>query len=110
MNVSFEGFAEELITLAAEDIAPGDLVSINEDGAAQKAQNGEPAAGLVRSVRGGFAGVQVKGYACVAVSGEVSPGWQTLVCDGQNGLKTGSGGRQLLVLGVRDGRLQVLLG
>lgn len=111
MNISFEGFNEGLLTFAAqENVQAGDLVCIAEDGTVAKAELGQMVAGVVRSVRGGFAGVQLCGYASVEADAAVTTGWQTLVCDGDNGLVADEGGRQLLVLWANNGRAGVVLG
>ncbi len=116
MGVSFEGYNESILTFAAqEDVAAGDLVVAAENGRVEKAAQGDIPAGLVRTVRAGYAGVQLFGYAQVAVSGLAGKGWKTLVCDGENGLKPAGGGetgRQYLVLELDtlSGRAGLLLG
>ncbi len=111
MNISFEGFNERLLTFAAqESVQAGDLVCIDADGTVKKAELGQAVVGLARSVRAGFAGVQVCGYASVTADAAVTTGWQTLVCDGENGIAADEGGRQLLVLWVQNGRAGVVLG
>ncbi|MFA9382097.1 MAG: hypothetical protein ACERKO_13660 [Acetanaerobacterium sp.] len=113
MNVSFEGYNERVITFAVqEDVQAGDLVSVSDSGTVEKAADGDLITGVARTVRGGFAGVQVSGYASVAADGEVAVGWQTLVCDGENGMRPAGegGGRQLLVVEIGSGTAGILLG
>ncbi len=111
MNISFEGFGEGILTFAAqEDVQAGDLVRITGDGSVIKAEEGDLITGIARTVRGGFAGVQVCGYASLAADAGVATGWQTLVCDGENGVKMDAGGRQVLVVSIQGTQAGVILG
>ena len=108
MNISFEGFNEQTITFeAAQGTQKGDLVCMEGNGKVSKALNGENIIGVVNTIRDGYAGVQISGFAKVAYTGNISAGYNTLLCGGGNALRIAvtsganadtSTGRQYLVV------------
>ena len=80
MNVSYQGFSEAIATFEADDsVKAGSLVKISANGKVAPAADKEAFVGVCRNVRGGYAGVQLKGYCTVPYTGAVALGWQTLV-------------------------------
>ncbi len=107
MTVSFNGWKENAATFEAEDgLNPGDVVKVSGNGQVSACGAGEKFAGVVLSNRGGFAAVQLAGYAEVAYSGTApTVGYQFLCADGNGGMKKAdseavTAGRELLVVSV----------
>ena len=93
-QVSFEEIGAVTATfLAKEDVVPGQVVKSTDDGAF---------CGLALSNRKGFAGVQVKGFMTLPISGSVSLGQVILAADGTGKVKTASTGVTALVVSVED--------
>ena len=101
-TVSFEDIGGVTATFAAkEDVVPGQVVKISANGQVGACAANDPFAGLALSLRGGFAGVQVKGFLTLPISGTVDLGWGTLAADGSGGVKAASsGGVSALVVSV----------
>lgn len=99
-KVSFEDIGIVTATFAArEDVKPGQVVKITGNGEVGACTDGDTFCGLALSVRSGFAGVQVKGFACVPTSGTVTLGRVKLAADGAGGVKPASaGGTEVLVV------------
>ena len=89
-KVSFEDIGMVTATFAArEDMKPGQVACTD----------GDAFCGLALSVRSGFAGVQVKGFACLPTSGTVTLGRVKLAADGTGGVKpVSTGGTEVLVV------------
>lgn len=82
-KVSFEDIGMVTATFAArEDMKPGQVVKITGNGEVGACTDGDAFCGLALSVRSGFAGVQVKGFACLPTSGTVTLGRVKLAADG----------------------------
>lgn len=65
-KVSFEDIGMVTATFTArEDVKSGQVVKITGNGEVGACADGDAFCGLALSVRSGFAGVQVKGFACV---------------------------------------------
>ena len=90
-KVSFEDIGMVTATFAArEDMKPGEVGACTD---------GDAFCGLALSVRSGFAGVQVKGFACLPTSGTVTLGRVKLAADGTGGVKpVSTGGTEVLVV------------
>ena len=101
MNVSFEEIGRLAVTFAQTGCEGGQVCKVSGNGAVAPCAEGERVCGVVESVRGGFAAVQVAGFATVAVSGSVGVGYLSLCADGQGGVKAGQG-REYLVVSVDE--------
>ena len=99
MNVSFEEIGRMAVTFAQEGCQSGHVCKVGGDGKVVPCAAGESFCGIVESIRGGFAAVQLEGFATVNVSGTVNAGYVNLCADGNGGVKTGSG-REYLVVSV----------
>ena len=99
-KVSFEDIGMVTATFTArEDVKTGQVVKITGNGEVGACADGDAFCGLALSVRSGFAGVQVKGFACVPTSGTVTLGRVKLAADGAGGVKPASaGGTEVLVV------------
>ena len=99
MNVSFEEIGRLAVTFAHTGCESGQVCKLSSDGKAVPCGAGDKFCGIVESTRGGFAAVQVEGFATVSVSGAVDVGYVSLCADGNGGVKAGSG-REYLVVSV----------
>lgn len=102
-QVSFEEIGAVTATfLAKEDVVPGQVVKITDDGQVGACGADEAFCGLALSSRKGFAGVQVKGFMTLPISGSVSLGQAILAADGTGKVKAASAGVTALVVAVDD--------
>lgn len=101
-KVSFDDIGAVVATFAAkEDVTAGQVVKITANGEAGACSANDAFAGLALSVRGGFAGVQVKGFMTVTTTGTVNLGRVNLAADGSGGVQAASsGGVPALVVSV----------
>ena len=99
MNVSFEEIGRMAVTFAQEGCRSGQVCKIGGDGKVVPCAAGDKFCCIVESLRGGFAAVQLEGFATVNVSGTVSAGYVNLCADGNGGVKVGTG-REYLVVSV----------
>lgn len=101
-KVSFEDIGAVIATFAAKDgVKPGQMVKITANGEVGACSANDAFAGQAQSVRGGFAGVQVKGFLTLPITGSVALGRVSLAADGTGGVQTAStGGVPALVVSV----------
>ena len=99
MNVSFEEIGRLAVTFAQDGCEAGQVCKVSANGTVVPCAAGDKFCGIVEGVRGGFAGVQVAGFATVAVSGSLNVGYVNLCADGSGGVKAGTG-REYLVVSV----------
>ena len=101
-KVSFEDIGAVIATFAAQDgVKPGQMVKITANGEVGACSANDAFAGQAQSVRGGFAGVQVKGFLTLPITGSVALGRVSLAADGTGGVQTAStGGVPALVVSV----------
>lgn len=97
MNVSFEEIGRLAVTFAQSGCESGQVCKIGGDGQVAACAAGESFCGIVESVRGGFAAVQLEGFATVSVTGSLSAGYVMLCADGSGGVQSGSGREYLVV-------------
>ena len=105
MDICFEGIGQTTATFQTEgEVQPGMVVALSASGTVSKGAVNALPCGVVRGgVRGGAAAVQISGAAKAGYSGTAPGlGWQTLVCDGQGGVKAASDGLKCLVLAADD--------
>ena len=101
MNVSFEEIGRLAVTFGQTGCEGGQVCKVSGNGAVAPCAEGERFCGVVESVRGGVAAVQVAGFAGVAFSGALNVGYVNLCADGQGGVKAGAG-REYLVVSVDE--------
>ena len=98
MNVSFEGIGHLIATFAAENGQEGQVCKLSDNGTVAACQAEEVFCGVMQSIRGDYAGVQLHGFAKVSYSGSApAVGYNKLVADGNGGVKTGNGKEYLVV-------------
>ncbi len=99
MKTSFQGIGEMIATFeAGESVAVGSLVKVSANGKVDVCADTDPFCGVVVNIRGGYAAVQIGGYAQIPCTGGVAVGYQTLCAGADGKAKTGETGRQLLVV------------
>ena len=111
-KVSFEDIGAVVATFAADEGVKGGLVvKLTGNGTVGPCGAGDAFCGVALEPRQGGAAVQVKGFAGVKASGELSVGWAALAADGAGGVKpAAAGGVQALVVSVGgDGSAVVCL-
>lgn len=97
MNVSFEEIGRLAVTFAQNGCKSGQVCKLGSDGKVTACAEGESFCGIVESVRGEHAAVQLEGFATVGITGTVSLGYVDLCADGSGGVKSGSGREYLVV-------------
>lgn len=97
MNVSFEEIGRLAVTFAHENCQSGQLCKLVDNGLVLPCNEGDSFCGIVESVRGGFAAVQMEGFAAVSVTGALEVGYVSLCADGSGGVQAGSGREYLVV-------------
>lgn len=101
MNVSFEGIGHVSATFAADTVKVGAVCKMAQNGKVAGCQDGEDFCGKIESVRKGFAGVQLHGFAEVSYSGtELNVGRSILAADGKGGVKSHTAGKSYLIVSV----------
>ena len=106
MEISFEGIGQVAATFAAADnVQPGMAVALTGDSTVGLVKAGDVPCGMVLSVKGGMAAVQVAGMAKVGYSGTApTVGYGAIACDGAGKIKTvTTGGINCLILSVNTG-------
>ena len=102
MNASYEEIGQVYATFAAQEVEAGQVCKVSGNGQVSGCSAGEKFCGVVGSVRGGWAGVQIKGFARVSFTGTApATGYVQLAADGNGGVKTATG-REYLVVSVDE--------
>ena len=97
MNVSFEEIGRLAVTFGHEGCEAGQVCKVSGNGTVAPCVAGDKFCGIVEGVRGGYAAVQVAGFATVPYTGSVSTGFVSLCADGAGGVKAGAGKEYLVV-------------
>lgn len=102
MNISLNGCGENVATFEANSgVTAGMPVKMTGNGAVGACALNDKFCGVAVSVRGGFAAVQLSGYARVPYSGTApAVGYQTLNGAGDGTVHVESTGRNILVADV----------
>lgn len=104
MNISYEGIGQWAATFACAGVKEGDLVKISDNHTVSTCEDGDAFCGTVLSVSrdGQACSVALGGAVTVPYSGTTAPkaGWDNLVSDTADGVKSDSTGRKFLVLDV----------
>ena len=108
MKVCFEDIGHMSATFAAEGGECGKVCKIVGNGQAALCSDGDVFCGVMESVRKGFAGVQLHGFATLPYSGSAPGlGYQALVADADGGIKTG-GSKEYLVVSVDENTMHAV--
>ncbi len=100
MNVSFMGYDEKIATFTAEsDVEAGTPVIVSDNGAVSAA-NGSAFCGICKTVRDGYASVQLGGYVRAAYTDTLTVGYNKLSAESGAVKVDETNGRQLLVVDV----------
>lgn len=97
MKVSFEEIGRLAVTFAQERCQTGQVCKLVDNGLVTQCSEGDEFCGIVESVRGGFAAVQVEGFVQVSVTGSLDVGYMALCADGDGGVMEGQGREYLVV-------------
>ena len=92
--ISYKGFNEKHLTFKASgSLTAGMAVKVSANGTVAKCADGDAFCGVVTSVRGDIAVVQVSGYVRMPYSGTTAPalGVTTLAADANGGVKSAKG-------------------
>ncbi len=92
--ISYKGFNEKHLTFKVSGtVTPGMAVKVSANGTVAKCGDGDVFCGIVTSVRGDIAVVQVSGYIQMPYSGTTAPtlGVTTLAADANGGVKSAKG-------------------
>lgn len=94
MNISYEQIGHLSVTFPADGCKESAVCKINSTGKAGACSAGDGFIGVVESVNGTQAGVQVAGFAQVSYSGSSTPtpGYVKLSADGSGGVKVDTAG------------------
>ena len=103
MKTSFDGIGEAIVTFeAASGVAAGKPVAMSANGKVQAVTSGA-FCGICRSVRNGYAAVQIGGYITVPYSGTLTVGYQQLAAaTGSKVTVDTTNGREYLVVDVNS--------
>lgn len=103
MKISLNGFGENVATFEADSSVTGGMpVKMTGSGMVGACAAKDQFCGVAVSIRGGFAAVQLGGYAQVPYSGATAPavGYQTLSGTGDGKVQVEATGRSILVTDV----------
>lgn len=111
MNLSFNGFGENVITFEADPAldCAGVAVKVTQEGKAAAAAAGDKICGVAVNVRAGFAAVQLKGYMELASAQKIPCGYQNVSVDAQGKLVTSDEGTQVLVVTSEEDKAGFIL-
>lgn len=99
MNISYEGIGHLSVTFPAENGTVGHVCTLNGQGKVCACADGDKMLGVVESVSGSAAGVQIAGFAKVAYSGAApAMGNTKLSADGLGGVKADEAGNAYWVV------------
>lgn len=101
MNVSYEQIGYLSVTIPAGTCQAGQVCKVGSDGKAAVCSAGDRFCGVAETIRGGYAGVQIHGFAPVHYTGTVpDTGYVNLSADGAGGVKVDASGASYLAIQV----------
>ncbi len=102
MNVSFNGFNQNVLTFISEDdISANTPVKMADNGEVTACADGDEFIGVAVSSRQGYTGVQMTGYTKMPYTGTApTVGYKTIAADAACGVKVAQTGKKVLVLEV----------
>ena len=111
MNVNFNGFNENVATfLAANNVTSVGLpVKPSAEGAVAKCGAGDAFCGIVTGIRGGYATVQLTGYAEFPAAARISVGYQKLAANAAGQVAANANGREYLVVNATEDTVGIIL-
>ncbi len=111
MNLSFNGFNENVLTFEADSTLTkaGVPVKFTQDGKVAPCAAGDRICGFAVNVREGYAAVQLKGYVQTMVQGTLGFGWQTVAAAENGRITADSDGTQVLVVTVDNDTAGIIL-
>lgn len=111
MDINFNGFQENILTFeCTSTVAAGDPVKMSANGKVTVCSAGDNFIGIAKSVRDGYAAVQLSGYIEAPFTGSgVSIGYTTLTADSDGAVKAAQTGREYLVLTVDSSTVGFIL-
>ena len=110
MNISYEEIGALRVTFPAGGCEAGKVCKIDTSGSAAACVSGDKFCGVVESVSGSTAGVQIHGFAKVSYTGTApSCGFANLAANGAGGVAVNSNGRSYLVVKVDTSALTAII-
>lgn len=111
MNINFSGYNENVVTFEIEksDVVMGTPVKMSKSGTVTACKAGDDFIGVAVNVRNGYAAVQLTGYIEMPTNESFSVGRQVIVSDGATKVKSGTDGREYLVVYVENGVVGFIL-
>ncbi len=111
MNLSFNGFNENVLTFEADSTleTAGVFVKFTSEGKVAPCTQGDKICGFAVNVRSGFAAVQLKGYVCAPKEGELGFGWQGIAATAQGKVAADESGTQVLVVSADADTVGIIL-
>ncbi len=102
MNISFEGIGHISVTFpAGAGCAAGQVGKMGTDGKVAACAAGDKFCGMVESVSGSYAGVQLHGFVTADYTGTApAMGYAALSANGTGGVKADTSGESYLVVAV----------
>lgn len=101
MNISYEEIGHMSVTFPAGACEVGKVCKVNAEGAVTGCPGGDCFCGVVESIHGSFAGVQIHGFAKVGYSGTAPTcGYVKLAANGGGGVAVNTSGKEYLVVKV----------
>lgn len=101
MNISYEQIGHVGVTFPAEGCAAGQVCKMGTAGKVAPCTAGDKFCGVVETVHGSQAGVQLHGFAKVSYTGTAPDmGYTNLSGDGSGGVKVDTAGKSYLVVQV----------
>lgn len=103
MAISFDAIGEKYVTFSAASTAKeGEVCKISAGGTVNVCAEDDVFCGVIAQVRGGTAAVIMGGYVELPYSGDTAPslGYDTLLADGDGGVKADEDGREYLIVNV----------
>ena len=101
--ISYEGIGQVVATIEmASNVQPGYVVRIPQNDLVFACKDGDEFIGVALTNDGQYGCVQVKGFATVRYTGSVSLGWNTLVGDGNGGVRQADSGVRVFITSVDE--------
>lgn len=111
MNINFSGYNENVVTFEIDstDVVMGTPVKMSKSGTVTACEAGDDIIGVAVNVRNGYAAVQLSGYIEMPTDEDFSVGRNVIVAAGETKVKSGTDGREYLVVYVDNGVVGFIL-
>lgn len=111
MNINFSGYNENVVTFETDstDVVMGTPVKMSKSGTVTACGVDDDIIGVAVNVRNGYAAVQLSGYIEMPTDEDFTVGRNIIVADNLNKVKSGSAGREYLVVYVDNGVVGFIL-